>query len=85
MALRDGRPQLGGVATTGRLLLLAAAILAVTGLTLLALSRFGRIGRLPLDLRFERGPVTIYVPLGTAILLSLIATLLINLYLRLRR
>ncbi len=72
------------MAATGKLLLLASVILFAAGLVLIALSRLG-IGRLPLDFRFERGPVTVYVPIGTAILLSLIATLLVNLYLRLRR
>lgn len=69
----------------GRLLLAAGLSLAALGALLLLLSRVGGLGRLPLDFRLQRGPVTIYLPLGTALLVSLLATLVLNLVLRLRR
>ncbi|HEX7049174.1 MAG TPA: DUF2905 domain-containing protein [Longimicrobiales bacterium] len=68
----------GGV---GRLFLVLAVLLAVAGLVLLALDRFG-VGRLPGDIVWRRDNVTIYVPLGVMILLSVLLTLLLNLLLR---
>jgi hypothetical protein len=40
------------------------------------------IGRLPGDLSFERGGVKIYFPLATSIILSVILTMILNLWLR---
>jgi hypothetical protein len=68
----------GGV---GRLLLAMAALLAVVGLVLVLLDRFG-FGRLPGDIVWRRDNVTVYIPVGLMILLSLILTLLLNLFFR---
>ena len=68
----------GGV---GRLLLAMAALLAVVGLVLVLLDRFG-FGRLPGDIVWRRDNVTVYFPVGLMILLSLILTLLLNLFFR---
>jgi hypothetical protein len=60
----------------GRSLILAGLVLAVIGA---ALSLFGRIpwiGRLPGDFYIQRENFTFYFPLGTCILLSVVATLL---------
>lgn len=65
----------------GRILLGAAALLALAGLLLLVLDRFG-VGRLPGDVVWRRDNVTVYLPIGLMILLSLILTLLLNLLLR---
>ncbi|HEX6940042.1 MAG TPA: DUF2905 family protein [Longimicrobiales bacterium] len=67
--------------TVGRLLLVLAGLLAVIGLVLVALDRFG-IGRLPGDIVWRRDNVTVYVPLGLMLLLSLVLTLLLNLLFR---
>ena len=69
----------------GRILVAVGAVLALLGGLVLLLSRFVRLGHLPLDIRIERGRSAIYLPLGSAILISLLATLLLNLLLRLRR
>lgn len=65
----------------GRLLLGAAALLAVLGLVLLALERFG-IGRLPGDVVWRRDGTTVYLPLGLMLVLSIVLTLLLNLFFR---
>jgi hypothetical protein len=57
-------------------------LLIVGGLTVAAfglLTRGGRIGRLPGDMTTRRGPVTVYAPLGTSLLLSVLITLALNL------
>ncbi len=69
----------------GRLLLTAGLLLTLAGAVILLGPRLpflGWIGRLPGDLVFRRGPVTIYAPLLTSILLSLLFTLALNLFLR---
>ncbi len=65
----------------GRVLLGLAAVLAVLGGVLVLASRFG-LGRLPGDLSFGGDGVRVYIPLGTSLLLSLIATVVLNLWLR---
>lgn len=67
--------------TIGRLLLGTALVLAVLGLIFLALDRFG-ISRLPGDLVWRRDNVTVYFPLGLMLLLSLLLTLILNLFFR---
>ncbi len=65
----------------GRLLLVAALVLAGSGLLLLAGSAMG-IGRLPGDLRFGSGNTRVYVPLATSILVSVVATVVLNILIR---
>jgi hypothetical protein len=44
----------------------------------------GRLGldRLPGDLVFRRGNLTVYFPIGVMILVSVVATILLNVFLR---
>ena len=62
-------------------LLVVAAVLALVGAGLLLASKLG-IERLPGDVRIERDNFTFYAPIGLMILLSVIATILINLFWR---
>lgn len=68
-------------AQIGRFLLIAAIVLAVTGGLLLLGSALG-IGRLPGDLSFGKGNVRVVVPLASSIVLSVVATIVLNLFLR---
>ncbi len=65
----------------GRFLLLAALVLAAVGVLFLVGGALG-LGRLPGDLAFRRGNLRVYVPLATSIVLSVVATVVINLLLR---
>ena len=65
----------------GRVLLVAALVLAVAGGLLLIGSALG-LGRLPGDLSFGRGDVRIHVPLATSIVVSVVATVVLNLIFR---
>lgn len=65
----------------GKLLLVAAAVLAVTGLLLLLLGGLG-LGRLPGDLSFGSRSTRVYIPIATSILLSIVATIVLNLLAR---
>jgi hypothetical protein len=66
------------VETTGRVLLLAAVVLAAIGVGCLVAARLG-FTSLPGSFVWRRGGVTVYAPIGLMILLSLIVTLLMNL------
>ncbi|AHY46608.1 Protein of unknown function (DUF2905) [Rubrobacter radiotolerans] len=67
--------------TIGRLLVLGALGLLVLGGLFLLLGRFG-LDRLPGDLVFRRGGMTVYFPIGLMILLSIVGTILLNLFFR---
>lgn len=75
---RTGRVDASDI---GRFLLVAAVVLAVAGVVLLVASALG-LGRLPGDLSFGRGNTRVYVPLATSIVLSVVATVVLNLLLR---
>ncbi|MFS8523804.1 MAG: DUF2905 family protein [Limnochordales bacterium] len=65
----------------GRSLVVAGVVLLVIGVLILLLERVG-IPRLPGDIVIRRGNWTIYIPIATSILLSLILTLLFALFRR---
>jgi hypothetical protein len=65
----------------GKLLIGGAVVLIVLGGIFLLLSRFG-LDRLPGDLVFWRGDFTVYVPIGLMIIISIVGTILLNIFLR---
>ena len=65
----------------GRLLIAGAIVLLVLGGIFLLLGRLG-LDRLPGDLVFRRGNLTLYFPIGLMILLSVVGTILLNLFFR---
>ena len=65
----------------GKLLIGGAIVLLVLGVIFLLLGRFG-FDRLPGDLVFRRGSFTIYAPIGLMILVSVLLTILLNLFFR---
>lgn len=67
--------------TAAKILLGIAAALALAGVVLLAASRLG-LERLPGDIVIKRDGFTLYAPIGLMILLSVIATIVLNLIAR---
>ncbi len=65
----------------GKLLIGGAIVLLVLGGIFLLLGRFG-VDRLPGDLVFKRDNLTVYFPIGLMILLSIVGTILLNLFFR---
>jgi hypothetical protein len=64
-------------------LLLGLGFLVIGGLIYIV-ERLGiPVGRLPGDIRLQRGNLTCFFPLATTILLSLVLTVLLNLIIRL--
>ena len=70
-----------GLEGIGKLLLAGAVTLLVLGALFLLLGRFG-VERLPGDLVFRRGNVTVYLPIGLMILLSVVGTIVLNIVFR---
>ncbi|MGH3148110.1 MAG: DUF2905 domain-containing protein [Rubrobacter sp.] len=70
-----------GLENLGRLLIGGAVLLLVVGGLMLLLGRLG-LDRLPGDLVFRREGFTLYFPIGLMILLSIVGTVLLNLFLR---
>lgn len=64
----------------GRALVIAGVVIAVVGLALMFADRVPFIGRLPGDLRFGGDGWTVYVPIATSILVSLVLTAALALF-----
>ncbi len=65
----------------GRMMVIVAVFVAAIGVLLILAGR-GILPRLPGDIAIERRGVRIFIPIGTSILVSLILTVLLNLFLR---
>ena len=69
-----------------RWLIIIGLSLAGIGALIGLLARFGvPLGRLRGDFRFQSGNVSVYIPLASAVLLSVLLTVAVNLLLRLLR
>ena len=67
-----------------RIIILTGIILILIGGGIYLAARFGiPLGRLPGDIRVENENFSIYFPLGTMILLSILLTILLNVIVRL--
>jgi Protein of unknown function (DUF2905) len=66
------------MADVGRLLLVVGVVLVVVGGALMLFGRF----HLPGDFTFRSGNVTVFVPLATGLVLSIVATIVLNLVFR---
>lgn len=74
------------MSSLARLLVHIGLILIVAGGVIYLLGRFGiSLGSLPGDLTWRRKNVTVFFPLGTSIAVSILLTLLLWLFSRLRR
>lgn len=70
-----------GPENIGKMLLGVAAIIALAGVVFLLLDKLG-LGRLPGDIIIRRENLTIFFPIATMIVISIILTLLLNLFRR---
>jgi Protein of unknown function (DUF2905) len=74
------------MAELGKALLGVGIVLALIGAALLAASRLGLpLGRLPGDFAYRGKHVSIFFPLGTSILVSVVLSILLYLISRMRR
>ena len=69
-----------------RLLIIIGLVIAFAGMLLLVAVRFFPwLGNLPGDIRFERENFKLYIPLATMILISVLATIILNIVIRIFR
>jgi hypothetical protein len=69
----------------GRTLVVVGLVVAALGLLFLVAGQvpgLDRIGRLPGDVSFQRGPVTVSIPIVSSIVISIVLTIVLNLFLR---
>jgi uncharacterized membrane protein YidH (DUF202 family) len=71
-------------AELGRILILVGVAVVIIGGLLLLAGRVPWLGRLPGDIRIQRGNFTCFVPLATSIILSIILTIVLNVLIRRR-
>jgi membrane protein implicated in regulation of membrane protease activity len=70
------------VADAGKLLIIIGGVVVVIGLFLTLGLRIPFLGKLPGDISIDRGNVHFYFPIVTGLVLSVVLTLLLNLFFR---
>jgi hypothetical protein len=66
----------------GRILMITGGGIFVLGLLLVLAGRIPGLGQLPGDITIQRDNFTLYAPLGTMIVVSIVLTLVVNLIAR---
>jgi membrane protein implicated in regulation of membrane protease activity len=66
----------------GKFLIIVGAFIVVVGLFLTFGPRIPFLGRLPGDIAVDRGNVHVYFPIVTCLVLSVVLTLILNLFFR---
>lgn len=73
------------MAEFGRVMMIAGGGIFLLGLLLFFIGRIPGFGQLPGDITIQRDNFTLYMPLGTMIVVSVILTILLNIIARLWR
>lgn len=74
------------MADLARLLIIIGLVIAFVGVMIMVAIRiFPWLGNLPGDIRLETENSKVYIPLATMILVSIVATILLNIVIRLFR
>lgn len=73
---------MGSFYALGKLVLLGGLFLVVLGLIMMASGKILNLGRLPGDIFIQKGNFTFYFPVATTIILSLLLTVILNLFFR---
>lgn len=68
-----------GLEPLGRALVVLGVVIAAIGAVLIVGPRIPLLGRLPGDIRIERDGFTLYLPLATMLLISVIASVILGL------
>ena len=74
--------MLPGMAEIGKILIILGVVLVLLGLVLWSGFGAGWLGRLPGDIRIERGHSAFYFPIVTCIIISILLSLLLSLFRR---
>jgi hypothetical protein len=73
------------IGALGRLLIVIGIGVLIAGLVLLLIGNVSSIGRLPGDIVVRRGPITIFFPIVTMLIVSVVMTVVLNVLFRLFR
>lgn len=65
-----------------RVLIILGAVLIALGVLLPYVAKFNFLGKLPGDMKIERGNFSFYFPIVTCVVLSILLTILGNFFLR---
>ena len=68
------------LSSMGRMVLILGVVVVAIGALMLLAGRLPFLGRLPGDIAVQRGNWSFYFPLATSILLSLVLTVVLNLF-----
>lgn len=74
--------MVGHFYTLGKYLVLAGIFIVLLGFLIMLAGKFPGIGRLPGDVYVKRENFTLYFPLATTLILSLLLTVLLNIFSR---
>jgi hypothetical protein len=69
-----------GLSGLGKMFIILGVVIVIIGLLLLIGEKIPFLGKLPGDILIKREKFTVYFPLVTCILLSIILTLLVSLF-----
>ncbi len=64
----------------GKLLIVLGVVLIVVGAVFLFADRIPWLGKLPGDIIFKRGRTTVYIPIVTMLIVSVLLTLILNFF-----
>jgi hypothetical protein len=68
-----------GLEPLGRSLVVLGVVIAAIGAVMIVGPRIPYLGRLPGDIRIERDGLTIYIPLASMLLISIVASVILGL------
>lgn len=66
----------------GKLLIVLGALLMVVGVLFVFADRIPFLGKLPGDIVYKKGNFTLYIPIVTMIVMSVLLTIILNLFRR---
>ena len=69
-----------GIDPLGRLLIIGGIVLLGAGLLVVLAPNIPALGRLPGDIHIDRGNVQVFIPFGTMIVVSIVLTILLNIF-----
>jgi hypothetical protein len=82
---REDARTMNSFSDLGRLLLVVGGAIVLLGLLLLLAGRLPFLGRLPGDINIHRGNTSVFIPIASCLLLSIVLTVVVNLLLFLFR
>jgi Protein of unknown function (DUF2905) len=67
-----------GLEPVGRALLVIGVVIVGVGLVLVLAPKIPFLGRLPGDIRIERDGLTVFIPIGTMVVVSILISVVLN-------